>query len=225
MSTKYVIYMRVSTKEQGRSGLGLEAQKRDIQLFLDNYSEVPYLVIGEFTEVQSGSTSKRNTLIEALTLAKNNKAILLVAKLDRLSRQVSFIAGLLEDKLLEFKVASMPHADKFQLHIYAALAEQERDFISQRTKAALREAKARGVKLGGLRDATNERNKAKIQQADEYAQSLWPIIKPMHTSGLNYSVIAKRLNEFGTKTSTGKTFYAQTVKSLILRCSDVLAQN
>ena len=136
---QYVIYKRVSTDSQGKSGLGLDAQSRDIELFISNYAEEPE-VIGEFTDIMSGKSSDRPELSKALEVCRTTGAALLVAKLDRLSRRVSFIASLMEDKRLSFKVAQMPHADKFQLHIYAALAEQERDFISKRTKAALAEA-------------------------------------------------------------------------------------
>jgi len=104
----------------------------------------------QFVEVQSGSNNDRGELNKAVSLAKSENAILLIAKLDRLSRKVSFIASMMEDKRLQIKVCSMPHADNFQLHIYAALAEQEREFISMRTKAGLAAAKAKGVKLGGL---------------------------------------------------------------------------
>ena len=139
---RYVIYKRVSTKEQGRSGLGLEAQDRDIRIFLEAFSEVPWEIVGEFLDILTGTDDSRPELAKAIDLAKREKATLLVSKLDRLSRKVSFIANLMDDKKLDFRVAQMPSADKFQLHIYAALAEQEREFISQRTKAALREAKA-----------------------------------------------------------------------------------
>jgi len=104
----------------------------------------------QLVEVQSGSNNDRGELNKAVSLAKSENAILLIAKLDRLSRKVSFIASMMEDKRLQIKVCSMPHADNFQLHIYAALAEQEREFISMRTKAGLAAAKAKGVKLGGL---------------------------------------------------------------------------
>ena len=133
---QYIAYLRVSTKEQGRSGLGLDAQRRDISLFV-NQRPCEAIIIQEFVDVQSGKNNARERLTEAISFAKKHNACLLVSKLDRLSRKVSFIASLMEDKQLNFKVASMPHADKFQLHIYAALAEQERDFISLRTKAAL----------------------------------------------------------------------------------------
>ena len=140
---KFVLYKRISTKEQGKSGLGLEAQERDIKLFLENYADTPYEVIGDFIEVQSGKDNTRKELNAAIALAKKEKAILVVAKLDRLSRRVSFIASLMEDRELDFKVAQMPYADKFQLHIYAALAEQERSFIASRTRSALKSWKER----------------------------------------------------------------------------------
>ena len=138
---RYVLYLRVSSAEQGKSGLGLEAQERDIQLFLENYAETPYGVVERFVEVHSGKDNERPLLNAAIALAKREKAVLVVSKLDRLSRRVSFIASLMEDRTLDFKVAQMPHANKLQLHIYACLAEQKRSFISQRTKAALRENK------------------------------------------------------------------------------------
>ena len=100
-------------------------------MLLENYADTPYEVIGDFIEVQSGKDNTRKELNAAIALAKKEKAILVVAKLDRLSRRVSFIASLMEDRELDFKVAQMPYADKFQLHIYAALAEQEKCIINQ----------------------------------------------------------------------------------------------
>ncbi|MGX1256625.1 DNA invertase Pin-like site-specific DNA recombinase [Sinorhizobium fredii] len=146
---RYVVYTRVSTEDQGKSGLGLEAQERDIGIFLDRFSAVPYEIIGRFQDVDSGANNGRPELNKALALVRKTGAELLIAKLDRLSRKVSFIATLMDDPKVKLRVAQMPQADKFQLHIYAALAEQERTFISERTKAALRVAKERGVKLGG----------------------------------------------------------------------------
>lgn len=114
---QYVIYTRVSTEEQGRSGLGLEAQRRDIDLYLANYSEVPWEIIGESQDVLSGKHDDRPQLAAALKMVRETGAELLVAKLDRLSRKVSFIAALMADPKVKLRVASMPHADKFQLHI------------------------------------------------------------------------------------------------------------
>lgn len=214
MTEKYIAYLRVSTKEQGRSGLGLEAQKRDINLFIQNHASEGDL-LETYTDIVSGSNSSRKELTEAIRRAKELNATLIVSKLDRLSRKVSFIATLIEDKLLKFKVASMSHADKFQLHIYAALAEQERDFISIRTKAALAEKKASGAKLGGLRDKTNKRNKAKQLQAVESAMTVWPIIKPLLEAKMSLRAIAKALNSSGLRTTKGKSFYAQSVSNIV----------
>lgn len=152
---KYVTYMRVSTKKQGDSGLGLEAQKRDLVLYFNHYAIGEHEVVGEYTDVESGKARvDRPEFNKAVALARKEKACLLVAKLDRISRDVETIAGLI--KRVDLKVACMPHADRFQLHLFAALAEQEREFISQRTKAALVAAKERGTLLGGLRDKTGK---------------------------------------------------------------------
>tara|TARA_R110002072_G_scaffold7573_16_gene41134 strand:+ start:2822 stop:3484 length:663 start_codon:yes stop_codon:yes gene_type:complete len=213
MSKRYVIYRRVSTHAQQESGLGLEAQDRDIALFLDNYSDVPFEVLDTFTDVQSGADAHRPELQNAIELAKEHKAELLVSKLDRLSRKVSFIANLMDDKALKIRVASMPNADAFQLHIYAALAEQERNFISLRTKQALAAAKARGVKLGGMRDATMKRNKAAIQAADAAAQRVASIVLPMRQSGSTFQAIADALNAANVPTPRGKKWAAMSVKN------------
>ena len=197
---RYVIYKRVSTEDQGKSGLGLDAQDRDIRIYLDTYSLEPWEIIGAFIEIESGKDSDRPELAKAIALAKRTRATLLVSKLDRLSRKVSYIATLMDDKRLCFRVASMPHADKFQLHIYAALAEQEREFISLRTKAALAEAKARGVKLGGLRDATMKRNEVVKANANERASKLEAIVLPLRKANANLRDIAEALNEAKVET-------------------------
>jgi len=212
---KYVIYYRVSTKKQGESGLGLEAQRRDIEIFLERYSSVPFEVLQEFTEVESGKVDARPILKAAEALAKKHKAILLVSKLDRLSRDVEFIAGVI--KRCDVKVACMPNADRFQLHIYAALAEQEREFISQRTKQALQAAKARGVKLGGIRDTTMQRNVALGQYTDAFAERHRGVLRSFVAQGLPLRAIAKELNELGLKTTTGKEFGPMQVSRMIER--------
>lgn len=214
---RYVTYKRVSTKEQGRSGLGLKAQQRDIDLFLETFSEEPWEIIGSYVDVQSGKEDERPELQKAIDQAKRGKAVLLVAKLDRLSRRVSFVASLMEDKHLQFRVASMPHADKFQLHIYAALAEQEREFISARTKAALREAKARGKKLGGLRDKTRKRNVAVKQQADARAKQLEAILTPLQQNGATLREIATALNEANVATPRQGTWHPNSVRRMLQR--------
>lgn len=214
---RYVIYRRVSTADQGKSGLGLEAQTRDIGLYLETYSPEPYEVTGEYLDVQSGKDDDRPELAKAIDHAKRARATLLVSKLDRLSRKVSFISNLIEDKKLDFRVASMPYADKFQLHLYAALAEQERDFISQRTKAALRQAKERGVVLGGLRDKTMKRNEVIKEQAQRRAEKLESIISPMKQQGSSLREIAAALNEAGIKTARDREWSAVQVKRVLER--------
>ena len=225
MTTKFVVYYRVSTKKQGDSGLGLEAQKRDVELYLQNYASELYEVIETFTEVDSGANSKREALHAAVDMAKATNSILLAAKLDRISRKVSFIAQLVEDKNLQFKVCNMPNADKFQIHIYAALAEQERDFISLRTKQALQLAKERGTKLGGLRDKTNQRNIAKREQAEKFADNLKDIVIPMFETGRTLVSIADTLNNQGIATANGGRWYASTVKNLKQRIYPAASDN
>lgn len=212
---RYVIYTRVSTAEQGKSGLGLEAQQRDIDLYLHNFSEMPWEIIGEFQDVQSGKVDDRPELLKALQLARKEKAELLVAKLDRLSRDVEFIARTI--KQASIRVASMPHADNFQLHIYAALAEQEREFISKRTKAALQVAKERGTKLGGLRDKTMKRNEAIQEKAKAEAEKVMKIVGPLRNAGQTLATIADTLNGMEVKTSRGGQWTAMQIKRVLDR--------
>ncbi|AYD00930.1 recombinase family protein [Neorhizobium sp. NCHU2750] len=214
---KYIIYTRVSTSEQGKSGLGLEAQRRDINIFLDRFSDVPYEIIAEYQDIGSGGEDNRPELTKALALARKTGAELLVAKLDRLSRKVSFIAKIMDDKRVNLRVACMPYADKFQLHIHAALAEQERTFVSERTKAALKEAKARGVVLGGMRDPTMKRNEAAKKKADDFAQTIAPIIKSMRENNETLANIADALNKSGKPSPRGGQWTPTAVKRVIDR--------
>jgi DNA invertase Pin-like site-specific DNA recombinase len=216
---QFVIYTRVSTKSQGDSGLGLEAQERDIRLYLDNYAEEHHEIIGSFCDVESGTKADRLQLQEALELVRQNKATLLVSKLDRLSRKVSFIATLMDDKKIDFKVASMPTADKVMLHIYAVLSEAERDFISTRTKAALQEAKARGVKLGGNRPNNQARHDAVKVMADQMALKVYQLIRDNRKTGRSYRVIADQLNSLKVATAKGGKWYASTVRNYDKRLS------
>ena len=213
---KFVTLTRVSTKKQGRSGLGLEAQENYINAYLENLHG-EYEVIGQFTDIESGKNSNRTGLNEAIELAKDTGAILLVAKLDRLSRSVKFIAELIEDKSIKFRVASMPDADEFQLHIYAALAQQERKFISERVTASLAAAKARGVKLGGRRPNAEARHQAVRQKADDNARRVYDVIKSFRDTGTPYSKIATHLNNLKVPTATGGKWYDSTVRRYNLR--------
>lgn len=214
---RYVVYKRVSTEDQGKSGLGLEAQARDIGIYLDTFSPEPWEVVAEFVEVESGANGDRPELKKALELARKTKATLLVSRLDRLSRKVAFIATLMDDPKLSLRVASMPYADKFQLHIYAALAEQERTFISLRTKAALREAKARGVQLGGLRDKTMKRNGVVKANADARAKKLEGIVQPLREAKASLRDIADALNGAGLETPRGGQWHPTSVARLLAR--------
>lgn len=213
---KFVTYRRVSTADQGKSGLGLAAQDRDISLYLSNYASEPYEVIEAFLEVQSGRDNDRPELSKALELCRRTGAELLVSKLDRLSRRVSFISALMDDPKLSFRVASMPNADKFQLHIYAALGEQEREFISLRTRAALAPLKGTG-KLGGLRDATGKRNEAVQQDALAFARKIEAVLLPLRTAGKTLSEIASALNSAGIQSARGSKWTAMQVKRVLDR--------
>lgn len=214
---RYVVYKRVSTEEQGRSGLGLAAQDRDIRLFLEGFADVPHEVLAEFTDIQTGRADDRPQLALALDLARKEGADLLVSKLDRLSRRVSFIATLMEDPKVKLRVASMPYADKFQLHVYAALAEQEREFIAARTKAALAEAKARGRKLGGLRDQTGRRNAALQANALERAERVASIVTPLRERGATLQAVADALNSAGVVTARGGRWHASQIQRTLRR--------
>lgn len=150
----FVAYYRVSTAKQGRSGLGLAAQREKVLDYVGRHGTL----IAEFTEIESGRRDDRRILHEALALARSRQARLVIARLDRFSRRVSFISGIME-KGVGLTVADMPDATEFQLHIFAALAQEERRLISERTKAALAEAKKRGVRLGANGAVLALRNK------------------------------------------------------------------
>ena len=220
-NTRYVTYRRVSTDEQGRSGLGLEAQQRDLDLYLASQPDAE--VLADFVEVASGAKGDRPALVEALALCRKQKATLLVAKLDRLSRNVAFVAALLEDKTVELVVASLPQASRFELHLYAALAEQERTFVSQRTKAALAAAKARGVKLGGARPHLAGLNDAKKLRLREEAKALAPLAVPLREQGLSLRSVCEQLNAAGVRTRTGKPLYAVKLRNLLRALEPVAA--
>lgn len=215
---RYVFYRRVSTADQGRSGLGLEAQEADLKRYLEQHADQPYEVIGSFVDVQSGKSDDRPELAKTVALAKRSRNCeLLVSKLDRLSRRVSYIAKLMEESRVPIRVASMPHAQPFEMHIYAALAEQERKLVSERTKAGLAAAKARGVKLGGNRGNIDQINAARRSHADEYARSLAAILPPLVANGESYSSAARALTAAGIKTRRGGRWTGEQVKRILRR--------
>ena len=213
---QFIKYYRVSTRSQADSGLGLSAQQRDIDLYLSTYAETPWEVIAEFTDVQSGKDDNRPELQKAMALAEETGATLLIAKLDRISRRVSFISAIMERKKLNLTVATMPNADKFQLHIYAALAEQEREFISLRTKQALAPLKGTG-KLGGNRGNIDKANEAARALADTHAAKVIDTVLPLKEAGRTLQQIADTLNKSGVKTARGGKWYPTTVKNVLSR--------
>ena len=139
---KFVAYFRVSTDKQGKSGLGLEAQRKAVEDYLNGGT---WSLVGKFTEIESGKRNERPELVKALAVCKRQKAKLVIAKLDRLSRNLAFIATLM-DSGVEFVAVDNPHANKLTVHILAAVAQHEREMIAQRTKDAVQAAKARGVR-------------------------------------------------------------------------------
>ena len=207
--TRYVAYLRVSTEKQGKSGLGLAAQRSVIERFLSDTDEV----LAEFIEVQSGKNDDRAELWKAIAHAKRQGAKILIAKLDRFSRKVSFIAGIMEQGI-GLVIAEMPHATDFQLHIFAALAQEERRLISERTRSALAEAKKRGVVLGKNGKVLAERRQ---QEALVRASKMRLVLIPLIEQGLSISEIARRLNATGISTPNGKPFYPQQVRNLLRR--------
>lgn len=212
----FVIYTRVSTQEQGRSGLGLEAQRRDIDIFLHAFIDVPWEIVGEFCDILSGKDDNRPELAKALDLARRKGAELLISKLDRLSRDVEFIARTM--KHADIKVATMPNADPFQMHLFAALAEKERKFIGERTKAALAAAKARGVKLGGYREGSLDRRIAALKQtADGDARRVMGIVQPLRQAGQSLRKIAGELEKQGIRTPRGGAWTGKQVSLTLAR--------
>lgn len=207
--TRYVTYFRVSTKKQGKSGLGLAAQRALVAQFLTDTD----VVIAEFTEVISGQKDDRTELWNAISTAKRQNAKLLIAKLDRFSRKVSFISRLM-DEGIGLTVAEMPSATDFQLHIFAALAQEERRLISERTKLALAEAKIRGVELGKNGKVLAQRN---IEEADQRAVELRPYIEPLLKAGLSLNEVARQLNARQIRAARGGIFRTQQVKNVVSR--------
>src|SRR6478752_10484009 len=153
---RFVAYFRVSTGRQGKSGLGLEAQRASVINYLNGGT---WELVGEFVEVESGKHSDRPRLAEALQVCRKHRAKLVIAKLDRLSRNLAFIATLMESGI-EFVAVDNPHANKLTVHILAAVAQHEREMISERTKAALAAAKARGKRIGNPRLSEARRHAA-----------------------------------------------------------------
>jgi DNA invertase Pin-like site-specific DNA recombinase len=220
MNLLFVTYLRVSTDRQGRSGLGLEAQRAAVLEYVASKGQIA----AEYVEVESGKKNARPQLARAMAEAKRIGAVLLIAKLDRLARNVAFIANLLEAGV-EIAAADMPEANRFLLHVMAAVAEHEAQAISDRTRAALAAAKARGVALGwSMPGRAGEQlyaaRKGAVRnagKADQYAANVLPIISQIAVKGASLRQIANELNTRGIRTARGGLWYATTVRNVRAR--------
>ncbi len=222
-SPRFVAYERVSTARQGKSGLGLEAQRKAIDDFAGSRGAE---VIGRFTEVESGRKADRPELEKALNLARLTGATLVIAKLDRLSRNAAFLLTL-RDSGVRFLAVDMPEANDLTVGIMALVAEQEREAISKRTKEALAAARARGVKLGNPNGAAALRRAGKggqpfreavTRNADQHAADLAPIIAELQKNDItSLRGIAAELNARGMLTRRGGRWHVSTVRNLLAR--------
>ena len=218
----FIAYFRVSTDRQGQSGLGLDAQRKGVMDYLNGGN---WKLVDEYTEVESGKRIDRPELADALDACKREKAKLVIAKLDRLARNVHFISGLMESGV-DFVAADMPEANKLTVHIMAAMAEYEREQISDRTKKALTAAKAKGKKLGWSipsrrqeqLKASRQGVKSNIAHADRFAENTLPIIREIQTAGITtLQGVAEALNARGVQTARGKKWFPATVKNILAR--------
>lgn len=219
----FVTYYRVSTQAQGRSGLGLEAQRVAVEHYLRSRDGI---VVGEFTEVETAkganALERRPELRAALDLCRKRSAVLVIAKLDRLARNVHFVTGLIESGV-DFMAADMPHATKVMIQIHAVMAENERDQISARTKAALAAAKARGVKLG-LTGPVNLRPNLKARRlaAAAFAGRLKPLFEGFGLRRLSQRQMVAELNALGIRAPRGGGWQLKQVQRIIGRFSSTL---
>jgi DNA invertase Pin-like site-specific DNA recombinase len=224
--TKAVAYLRVSTRQQHRSGLGIEAQRAAIARFAEAEG---ITIIAEFVEAETGkgadALDRRPQLAAALARARAGKCSVLVSKLDRLSRDVAFVSGLMAQRV-PFIVAELGRdADPFMLHLYAALAEKERRLISERTKAALAAKKASGAKLGNPRNialAGAAGRSAQTAAADEFAAGLLPIVNAIRATGAtSLEAISRALNDRGIRSARGATWHVSSVANLLARSQNL----
>jgi DNA invertase Pin-like site-specific DNA recombinase len=217
-SRRFVAYYRVSTDRQGQSGLGLEAQRNTVVDYLKGGA---WDLVSEFTEVESGKKSDRPKLSMAIEACRKHRARLLIAKLDRLSRNLAFIAALMESGV-EFVAADMPFANKLTIHILAAVAEHEREAISERTKAALAAAKARGTRLGNPNPAHALKcmRAARDAQIQRYAANVLPIIREVQAAGYtSFNAIAGQLNARKVAAARGGRWTHVQVRQILNRAS------
>jgi DNA invertase Pin-like site-specific DNA recombinase len=216
---KYVLYYRVSTQRQGRSGLGLEAQQAAVQAFLAGRDAQ---VIGEYREIESGRKSNRQQLAAAMLMCRMTNSVLLIAKLDRLARDVHFLG--LEKSGIEFVAADMPFANRLTIGIMALVAEEEAKAISARTKAALAARKARDLPLGNIatlrpadRAGVERAQSAWSKKAADHAAMVLPAIQEMRTSGMSLRATARDLAKRGFTTVRGGEWTAAQVSAVLRR--------
>lgn len=208
---EYISYLRVSTQRQGQSGLGIEAQRAAVEQYI---TQSHGTLLREYVEIETGSGKARPILVQSISLCRRHKATLLIAKLDRLARNVAFVSSLMEGGV-EFVAADAPYANRLMIHILAAFAEHERTLISERTKAALAAAKARGVRLGANGAVLAKQNK---QQAAWFAETLRTEVASARAGGARtLSELSAALNAAGLTTREGRSWMPSTMSRLVSR--------
>jgi len=226
---QYVAYYRISRPRPEGSGSSIEGQRSSVLRYVEAH---PGRLVEEFAETESGRNDKRPQLIEALRICRTRRATLLIARLDRLSRNFALISNLCESDI-EFVAVDLPEASRLTIHLLAAIAEYEAKLISDRIKAALAIAKARGVKLGGNHGLTAERiRKAQVAAANartadalERARDLGPLVWQLRREGKSCRKIARELEERGIKPFKGERWYDSTVRAILLRTTNELSPN
>jgi DNA invertase Pin-like site-specific DNA recombinase len=210
--TNFVAYYRVSTDKQGRSGLGLDAQAAAVATYCTGRGEI----VAEFTEIESGRKSDRPQLNLALAACRRHRATLVIARLDRLARNVAFISNLMESRV-DFVAVDMPEANRLTIHILAAVAEHEREMISKRTKDELKAAKARGICLGNPnpRPASVKAVQAHQAQTAEYHATVAPLIRELRGQDYSLPAIAAELTRRHIPPARGGLWYPATVKNIL----------
>jgi DNA invertase Pin-like site-specific DNA recombinase len=210
---RFIAYYRVSTEKQGKSGLGLDAQRQAVADYVAGRGDI----VAEFTEVES-SRNKRPQLHAALDACRKRKATLLIARLDRLARNVAFISNLMESRV-DFVAVDMPEANRLSIHILAAVAEHERETISIRTKDALKAAKARGIRLGNPDPLPAARlaNAALQEHTEQFHATVKPLIQNLRLQGYTLAKIADELNSRNVQTARGGLWYPATVRNILQR--------
>ena len=221
---KFVAYYRVSRKTQGASGLGISAQKSSVAKYIESQNGV---LLNEYTEVETGTNKKQRVAIHnAIKQAKQEGAVLVIAKIDRLARNVSFVSSLM-DAGVEFVACDMPSANHFTIHIFSALAEQEAKLIAARTRAALQELRKKGVRLGRPENLTDEARRKGLAAVKSNAlnndknRQAQAIIVSCREKGMTYKHIADQLNKLNFKTRYNHAFHATSAQRLYLAWQNI----